>query len=250
MTPKSLAPTLTGLVALLSLSCLAHAKVTFVPEEQSLWNMVLQVWFGKNDNCFYKMQDLSGFNDDICSEKFLSKSLYSIYLFLAISIQIPQIWIMVMQKNYDGIHIKTVILYIFLYCYNIGYNVSRKTQLFVFIDNYLLMAQYAALLLAIYLLDKRGDYKNYYIVFTAAFACLMAIHAGVIPASFYWGANIVNLIVMFLASYSQVRANSKAKSTGIISGMTLTMIILGNLIKLISDYVAGYDFIKMLFGME
>lgn len=36
MTPKSLAPTLTGLVALLSLSCLAHAKVTFVPEEQSL----------------------------------------------------------------------------------------------------------------------------------------------------------------------------------------------------------------------
>lgn len=84
---------------------------------------------------------------------------------------------------------------IFLYCYNIGYNVSRKTQLFVFIDNYLLMAQYAALLLAIYLLDKRGDYKNYYIVFTAAFACLMVIHAGVIPASFYWGANIVNLIV-------------------------------------------------------
>ncbi|CAK55804.1 unnamed protein product (macronuclear) [Paramecium tetraurelia] len=202
-----------------------------------------------SDFCYEQFFGNEKISSDCISDT-ISRTISILMVAFAIMNQLPQIHKIWKSQSIQGISFNAYYTELYLLSFITAYNLYKQTKFILYGENAIVGLEYSIVLCLFIFYDKNLNFNQW--LFKAVFFILIntPLYIGLGPQWIFDMTIYINMSLLFMARFLQIRLNCQNRNTGQLSLLTQLQNYAGSIARLFTLFNDNADFSYMLYVLE
>ncbi|CAD8142051.1 unnamed protein product [Paramecium octaurelia] len=185
-----------------------------------------------------------------CISDTISRTISILMVAFAIMNQLPQILKIFKYQSTQGISFNAYYTELYLFSFITAYNIYKQTKFILYGENVIVGLEYCVVLSLFLFYDKDLSFHQW--LFKAAFFITIntPLYVGLGPQWIFDMTIYINMSLLFMARFLQIRLNCRNRNTGQLSLLTQLQNYAGSVARLFTLFNDNADFSYMIYILE